>query len=214
MTRTSMTRTAEDLELSLLQLLRLKGRLKTGDLAGSLDHVQSKCEQLLESAVGAGHCLLKGTSAKLTPQGRERLADLLGTEREKVDQTRLQALYEEFDLHNTRFKEIITSWQVRDDGEPNDHTDAEYDAGVLAELASLHERFAALLERIVDAAPRLVHYLPRFGVALERAKAGEHQYVARPIMDSYHTVWFELHEELIGLLGRTRAEEAAAGRAV
>jgi hypothetical protein len=27
-------------------------------------------------------------------------------------------------------------------------------------------------------------------------------------------VWFEFHEELIGLLGRTRAEEAAAGRAV
>jgi hypothetical protein len=33
------------------------------------------------------------------------------------------------------------------------------------------------------------------------------------MIDSFHTVWFELHEDLIGLLGRTRAEEAAAGRA-
>jgi len=28
-----------------------------------------------------------------------------------------------------------------------------------------------------------------------------------------HTLWFELHEELIHLTGRTRAGEAAAGRA-
>ncbi len=33
------------------------------------------------------------------------------------------------------------------------------------------------------------------------------------MVDSYHTLWFELHEELIQALGRTRADEAAAGRA-
>jgi pyruvate,orthophosphate dikinase len=31
--------------------------------------------------------------------------------------------------------------------------------------------------------------------------------------DSYHTIWFELHEELISLMGRTRQGEALAGRA-
>ena len=30
--------------------------------------------------------------------------------------------------------------------------------------------------------------------------------VAAPIKDSYHTVWFELHEELIVLSGRERTE--------
>jgi hypothetical protein len=29
---------------------------------------------------------------------------------------------------------------------------------------------------------------------------------------SHHTVWFELHEELIRLTGRNRADEAAGGR--
>ncbi len=33
------------------------------------------------------------------------------------------------------------------------------------------------------------------------------------MIDSYHTVWFELHEELIALSGLTREDEAAAGRA-
>jgi pyruvate,orthophosphate dikinase len=33
------------------------------------------------------------------------------------------------------------------------------------------------------------------------------------LLDSYHTVWFELHEDLIRLAGRTREAEATAGRA-
>jgi pyruvate,orthophosphate dikinase len=37
--------------------------------------------------------------------------------------------------------------------------------------------------------------------------------VASPQVDSYHSVWFELHEDLIRLAGRNRADETAAGRA-
>ena len=37
--------------------------------------------------------------------------------------------------------------------------------------------------------------------------------IASPLKDSYHTVWFELHEELMHLSGRTRAiEEASEAR--
>jgi pyruvate,orthophosphate dikinase len=37
--------------------------------------------------------------------------------------------------------------------------------------------------------------------------------VASPRVDSFHGVWFELHEDLIQLAGRTRAEEVESGRA-
>jgi hypothetical protein len=37
--------------------------------------------------------------------------------------------------------------------------------------------------------------------------------VASPRVDSYHSVWIELHEDLIRLSGRLRSDEAAAGRA-
>jgi pyruvate,orthophosphate dikinase len=31
--------------------------------------------------------------------------------------------------------------------------------------------------------------------------------LASPLKDSYHTVWYEYHEEMIHLVGRTRLEE-------
>ena len=53
----------------------------------------------------------------------------------------------------------------------------------------------------------------RLQLALTAALGGDQRFVASPRVDSYHSVWFELHEDLILLAGRTRAEETAAGRA-
>jgi pyruvate,orthophosphate dikinase len=124
----------------------------------------------------------------------------------------LIALYEQFDPYNSRLKELASAWQMRD-GAPNDHGDADYDQGVLDGVAALHAEVAPLVERFVALAPRLAPYGPRLHAAVARIQAGEHAYFLRPVIDSYHTVWFELHEELIGLLGRTREDEALAGRA-
>lgn len=206
--------TAAGRELCLLQLLRLKGRAKAEDLAGSLDADQDDVTQAVSSAVDSGFCSESGPSLRLTPDGKQRLSELLDAERATVDQRSLAGRYEEFESVNTELKSIVTAWQMKDDDTPNDHTDAEYDQRVVERLQSLHTGFLPLLERIVGEVPRLGAYAARFGNAMEKVLAGEHQYVARPILDSYHTVWFELHEELIGLLGRTRADEAAAGRAV
>ena len=41
--------------------------------------------------------------------------------------------------------------------------------------------------------------------------AGDVSMLASPLKDSFHTVWFEYHEELIHLSGRNRADEEAAG---
>jgi hypothetical protein len=49
---------------------------------------------------------------------------------------------------------------------------------------------------------------PRLGGAIERIRAGEHDYVTKPIIDSYHTIWFELHEDLLTSLGIDRSQEA------
>jgi hypothetical protein len=56
-------------------------------------------------------------------------------------------------------------------------------------------------------------YRTRLARAIERARAGDQRFVASPRVDSCHGVWFELHEDLIQLAGRTRAEEVEAGRA-
>jgi hypothetical protein len=56
-------------------------------------------------------------------------------------------------------------------------------------------------------------YRARLRRAADAAIAGDGRFVASPRVDSYHGIWFELHEDLIQLAGRTREEEAAAGRA-
>jgi pyruvate,orthophosphate dikinase len=115
-----------------------------------------------------------------------------------------------------RMKTTVTAWQMREvDGEQvfNDHSDAAYDAAVLADLAALHADAAAWLRPIALALPRLGAYLRRLQLAHDAAQAGDAKYVASPRVDSYHSAWFELHEDLILLAGRNRADEVAAGRA-
>jgi hypothetical protein len=61
--------------------------------------------------------------------------------------------------------------------------------------------------------PRLSAYPAKLSAALDKIKAGEVAWLTRPLVDSYHTVWFELHEELILAAGLTREEAARSGDA-
>ncbi|MFI1913566.1 pyruvate, phosphate dikinase [Nocardia sp. NPDC020380] len=200
-------------ELALLRLVGIKGRVNADNLAASLgaeaSEIVSRCDEL----VGAGLCATTPAGFRLTPEGRPRLELLLTEERRTVDAAALTAAYDEFCVYNADLKVIITDWQMKDPATVNDHADPEYDAGVLTRLTATHQRLRPLIRRLGGLAPRLVRYTDRLDRAVERIGEGDHTYVARPIMDSYHTVWFELHEDLIGLCGLTRAEEAAAGRA-
>jgi hypothetical protein len=56
-------------------------------------------------------------------------------------------------------------------------------------------------------------YRAKLDEALVKINDGDTAWLTRPIVDSYHTVWFELHEELIGAAGLTRQDEAEAGHA-
>jgi pyruvate,orthophosphate dikinase len=42
---------------------------------------------------------------------------------------------------------------------------------------------------------------------VDRVEAGERDWFTKPLIDSYHTVWFELHEDLLSTLGKERASE-------
>ncbi len=114
-----------------------------------------------------------------------------------------------FELINRDLKQLITDWQTLEIGGQriaNDHTNREHDARIIDRLGGLHERFEAVLKSLVAAVPRLRHYERGLVHALERAEAGDHEWVSEVKIDSYHTVWFELHEELLRLLGNQREE--------
>jgi hypothetical protein len=114
-----------------------------------------------------------------------------------------------FEIVNRELKQIITDWQAVEVGGqriPNDHGDADYDGRVLDRLGDLHERFEPVLAALVRCVPRFDCHARGLNAARERAEAGEIAWVSDARLDSYHTVWFELHEDLLRLGGKQREE--------
>jgi hypothetical protein len=155
---------------------------------------------------GAG-LVVTGAAIKLTDSGRTRCDELLATERAAIDARALAAAYDGFRPVNAEFKAVVTDWQLRA-GQPNAHDDADYDAAVLARLDDVHRRVMPVIAAAATQLPRLVAYAEKLETALAKIAAGETSWLARPLADSYHTVWFELHEELIGACGLTRRAES------
>jgi hypothetical protein len=198
-------------ELTVLQAVRLKGRVRPADLAKTLDVDVADIAEAIRQLV-AGGLLIEGPTLRISPNGRTRLADLLATERRDVDSAALGAAYHEFRLVNTDFKALVTDWQLKD-GRPNNHEDADYDGAVLARLYDVHQRVAPITAAVAAQLPRLSAYPAKLTAALDKVKAGEIAWLTRPLIDSYHTVWFELHEELILAVGLTREGAARSGDA-
>jgi hypothetical protein len=121
----------------------------------------------------------------------------------------LTAAYERFEKVNTDLLALFTDWQTVPAGgvrHPNDHHDQEYDKRIIDRLGDLHEKAERVVGRCAEVWPRLSRYLVRLEAAYDRVLAGEIDYVSGVRIDSYHTVWFELHEDLLRMLGRTRQE--------
>lgn len=190
-----------DTELETLQRLRMTGGVTHDDLNPAL------CDRLAAAGLLTG-----STTVRLTPQGRARLGSLLAAERAGADAAALSDVYRGFCAVNADVKAVVTDWQLQD-GRPNDHADADYDAAVIDRLDRIHERVVPLIDRAAAQLPRLQSYRVRLEHALRRVHAGERQWFSHPLIDSYHSVWFALHEELLTATGLTRTAEARAGRA-
>jgi hypothetical protein len=117
--------------------------------------------------------------------------------------------YEKFETINIELKTLITAWQVRDIGGKtitNDHTDKNYDDKIIDRLGNLHERADRILVSLIGPLPRMRVYREKLRIALERAEDGALEWVSDAKIESYHTLWFELHEDLLCILGHARQE--------
>jgi hypothetical protein len=198
-------------ELTVLQAVRLKGRTSEADLVATLDEDPADVAATL-AQLTAGGLLVTGKALRISPEGRDRLNALLAEERSGVDQNALAKSYGDFRAINSEFKALVSDWQIKD-GQPNSHDDAEYDAAILNRFDNVHQQVLPVIATVATLLPRLGAYAAKLDSALNKVKAGDTTWLARPIIDSYHTVWFELHEELIAASGLTRDEEARAGHA-
>jgi hypothetical protein len=201
-------------ELAVLQAVRLKGRVAPADLAATLGADLDSITRTVERLSASG-LLVEGTTLKLSSSGRTRLETLLADERKGIDSAAIAAAYHDFHSVNADFKALVTDWQLKGGpaGKPNTHDDTEYDAAMLARLDDVHARVIPIIDAAATQLSRLNAYSSKLLVALGKVKAGETAWLTRPLIDSYHTVWFELHEELIGAMGLTREEAARSGDA-
>lgn len=119
------------------------------------------------------------------------------------------AAYEDFERVNVTLKALITDWQtveVAGQRLPNDHKDAAHDDRIIDRLGTLHERAEGILRRLAGPDPRFSRYREALESALEKAEDGAIEWVSDAKVLSYHTVWFELHEDLLRTVGRSRVE--------
>jgi len=201
--------------LLALHGLRLKGFAEASVVAElfSLDEAVVTAE--LEQAAESEFAMFRDgrrTGWALKPAGRTENERLLAEELDASGhRDAVQAAYEGFLALNGTMLAVCTRWQVKDQEaqELNDHTDADYDAAVMAELKALDDGVQPICAELASLFDRFGVYAPRFVLALDKLAAGELEWFTKPVMESYHTVWFELHEDLLASLGINRADEKA-----
>jgi len=204
-----------DARLLVLHALRLKGTVDAATVASAADVPAGEVAAQLEKLAADG-LATESTGAlagwSLTAAGR---AEHRREVRREVDTAGARATvsgaYERFRALNAGVLDACSRWQVRTVGGQmvrNDHRDQNYDAGVVADLARLGEQAAPLVDDLGGALARYEAYGPKLEEAVRRVEAGEGDWFAKPVMPSFHTVWFELHEDLLTTLGLERSDES------
>jgi hypothetical protein len=200
-----------DTDLLALHGLAVKKAGSPAAVAAVLGAEEAEIEAALEAAVAAGHAAGAKGTFMVAPAGREWLDQQYPVVYAEFRQDPAATdTYERFERINRELLSLFTDWQMIPSagGEriPNDHSDSDYDAEIVDRLGAQHERAEKVLERFAGLDPRLGVHKQRLDDAYDRVLAGEIEWVSGARIDSYHTVWFELHEDLLRMLGREREE--------
>jgi hypothetical protein len=149
---------------------------------------------------------------RLTDEGRAEGERLLRIELDSADARSdvTNAYARVLDLNGPLLR-VCTDWQLRDANPSslifNDHTDEQFDQAVLARHARIHERAVLVCDDLTRNLDRFGCFAVRFNGAFDRIISGDAAALDAPTPDSYHSVWFQLHENLIATLGVDRSKE-------
>ena len=159
------------------------------------------------SLADAGLILVKGPIMMPTPAGTELVGGMLCLPDDAPERERIMASFHRFLPVNRQLRDLCTAWQVRPDGSVNDHSDENYDADIRDRLDDIDDAVGPLLKRFAEDIPRMADYRARLTTALEKLDDGDDAWLASPLIDSYHTVWMHLHQELLLTIGMSRKED-------
>jgi hypothetical protein len=180
----------------LLHALRLRGIVGDGD------------EVVAVQIVAIGFAARSAKGLRLTPEGRAAHTTWARVPAGE-GATAIQRSYQQFLALNQELIRVCNDWQVRPGGVPNDHRDPTYDWAIVDRLLAVDDRVGPILRRAAGGLARFGAYRPRLRAARDHVAEGEPDWLTSPRIDSYHTVWMQLHEDLLLALGLDRASEHA-----
>jgi hypothetical protein len=202
-----------DPRLLVLHGLRLKGFAESADVAALVQLDPSVVAAQLDDLQRDELVLYREgrlTGWALTPAGRQAQEGLLKAELEACGaRDAVFDAYKRFLDLNTELLSVCTAWQMKDEATINDHSDAAYDRDVIDQLHELHRRVEPIISDLEETLNRYGGYGPRLAASLEKLRRGEKEWFTKPLIDSYHTIWFQLHEDLLNSLGIERSQEGA-----
>lgn len=203
-----------DLRTLVLHGLRLKGFAEPPAVAEVVDVSEDDAKAELEELLGKHLVQYRDgrmSGFTLTSSGRLEHTRLV---REELDRygarDAVEAAYKRFLGRNGDLLAVCTAWQLKGpegDQVVNDHTDPEYDRAVIDQLAAIHAHIEPVCDELAAALDRYAFYGPRLARALEHLREGDLDWFTKPMIPSYHTIWFELHEDLLATLGIERGHE-------
>lgn len=151
----------------------------------------------------------------LTPAGHTDLSARLAAELDATGtRPAVEAAYGRFVELNQPVLQVCSDWQVVTDGDGalrvNNHRDTDRDARVVARLGELADAAVVVCDELAAALARFGSYRHRLDTARRRVESGDTRWFDAALIDSFHTVWFELHEHLLATLGIERGQQPAA----
>ena len=179
----------------LLHEIRLRGVVAVDD-----DIVVRVEEEGLVARVTKG--------VRLTPAGRDLHSAWARVEPGSELETSVERGYQRFLGLNRELIRACNDWQVMPGGAPNDHRDPTYDWAVIDRVDTIDDRVGPVISTLSRVVARFGAYRPRLRTARRHVDEGESDWLTSPRIDSYHTVWMQLHEDLLLALGRERSSEA------
>lgn len=188
----------------VLHALRVKGIATPDALSEAVgmepDAVLARLRELEAEGVAFERPSRKRPGWVLSEEGRDRhAADLAAAHAPETRKT-LGELYDGFLALNNDVKGLAARWQHAGSD------DARFD--LLGRLEDVHDLADKALTRTGELVPRFQRYNRRLAAALAKIE-DDPRYFVSPLVDSYHNVWFECHEDFLLTLGRTRAAEGS-----
>ena len=200
--------------LLILHTLRIRGFVELSEIVIStrlkVEEVESHLDSFKENnLVNYREGRIEGWM--LTQEGRGRSQQLVTSELESSGfREEINSNYQDFLSSNQKFLSLCTDWQLRTvngEQEINDHSDTTYDEEVITRLVDINNEIQPVCKSLADSLNRFEGYSRRFSEALHKVQNNESEWFTKPMIDSYHTIWFELHENLLVTLGIERTKE-------